>query len=376
MAEKKKKKGGGKKKKTGENVYEALLEYKVSIVDKELEDWRFRVFKLEEENETLKGRDAHLREECETTMKTLVSEALQFDKENINYPKVGKEDVNAALHDKMDAAAHEEAELREIHDQMFNVEVEIFKARCKIKQWTKYRDVTCIEEERAIQSLEREVAYMIDNYVVLSKYLEKNTKEERLALTQMAQDKIEQKTRAATERVAMGLDRFTKKMLSENQYMTRELSLREQELIDLEEHVRTLEQTNLAINERLNTANITDATNFTNTFMTEIYNNDMATNVGNNSLLAVDLGQLTIRSDISDKTFEQLLNELDLNTSRLPAIEDEDTIVSPMASLHIEGTHMHVQLPPVLNEEEEKCLDFKGPTWIGTARLKQALRKA
>ncbi|CAF4369259.1 unnamed protein product [Rotaria magnacalcarata] len=319
MAEKKKKKGGGKKKKTGENVYEALLEYKVSIVDKELEDWRFRVFKLEEENEALKGRDAHLREECETTMKTLVSEALQFDKENINYPK-----VNAALHDKMDAAAHEEAELREIHDQMFNVEVEIFKARCKIKQWTKYRDVTRIEEERAIQSLEREVAYMIDNYVVLSKYLEKNTKEERLALTQMAQDKIEQKTRAATERVALGLDRFTKKMLSENQYMNRELSLREQELIDLEEHVRTLEQTNLAINDRLNTANITDATNFTNAFMTEIYNDDMATNIENNALLAVDLGQLTIHSDISDKTFEQLLNELDLNTPRLPTIEDED----------------------------------------------------
>lgn len=55
-------------------------------------------------------------------------------------------------------------------------------------------------------------------------YLEQTTKEEQLALTQMAQDKIEQKTRAATERVAMGLDRFTKKMLSENQYMTREVS--------------------------------------------------------------------------------------------------------------------------------------------------------
>ena len=54
-------------------------------------------------------------------------------------------------------------------------------------------------------------------------YLEESTKEERLALTQMAQDKIEQKTRAATERVAMGLDRFTKKMLSENQYMNHEV---------------------------------------------------------------------------------------------------------------------------------------------------------
>lgn len=53
--------------------------------------------------------------------------------------------------------------------------------------------------------------------------MEQTTKEQRLALTQMAQDKIEQKTRAATERVAMGLDRFTKKMLSENQYMTREV---------------------------------------------------------------------------------------------------------------------------------------------------------
>lgn len=53
--------------------------------------------------------------------------------------------------------------------------------------------------------------------------MEKTTKEERQNLTKMAQDKIEQKTRAATERVAMGLDRFTKKMLSENQYMRKEV---------------------------------------------------------------------------------------------------------------------------------------------------------
>lgn len=51
---------------------------------------------------------------------------------------------------------------------MFQVEVDIFKTRCKIKHWSKYRDVTRLEEERAIQSLERELAYMIDNYVVLS----------------------------------------------------------------------------------------------------------------------------------------------------------------------------------------------------------------
>jgi hypothetical protein len=40
------------------------------------------------------GRDAHLREECAVTMKNLVSDALQFDKENISYPKIGKEDVS------------------------------------------------------------------------------------------------------------------------------------------------------------------------------------------------------------------------------------------------------------------------------------------
>ena len=43
------------------------------------------------------GRDAHLREECETTMKNLVNEALQFDKENITYPKIGKEEVSIIL---------------------------------------------------------------------------------------------------------------------------------------------------------------------------------------------------------------------------------------------------------------------------------------
>lgn len=46
-----------------------------------------------------------------------------------------------------------------------------------------------------------------------------------------------------------------------------------------------------------------------------------------------------------------------------------------MAGLHIDGTHMDVLPPPVLNEEEEECLDFKGPTWIDTARLREALRK-
>ena len=54
-------------------------------------------------------------------------------------------------------------------------------------------------------------------------YLEETTRKEQFALTQGAQDKIEQKTRAATERVAMGLDRFTKKMLSENKYMNHEV---------------------------------------------------------------------------------------------------------------------------------------------------------
>lgn len=47
-----------------------------------------------------------------------------------------------------------------------------------------------------------------------------------------------------------------------------------------------------------------------------------------------------------------------------------------MASLHIDGTHMHVKSPPILNDEEQECLDFKGPTWIDTARLREALRKS
>jgi hypothetical protein len=54
--------------------------------------------------------------------------------------------------------------------------------------------------------------------------LEESTNDERIALTQMAQNKIDKKTRAATERVALGLDQFTRKMLKENHYMTHEVS--------------------------------------------------------------------------------------------------------------------------------------------------------
>ncbi|CAF1273333.1 unnamed protein product [Adineta steineri] len=378
MADKKKKKGGGgkKKKKAGENVYEALLEYKITVIDKELEEWRFRVYKIEEENEALLGRDAHLRDECAASMKHLVTNALQFDKENITYPKVDREEVHAAVHEKMNAAAEQEAELRKIHDEMFHVEIEIFKVRSQIKQLTKYRDVTQIEEQRAIQSLEQELAYMIDNYDVLSKYLEESKNDEQTALTQMAQNKINQKTRTATERVALGLDQFTKKMLSENQYMTHEISLQERRASELEEQVRALEQTNVIISEKLAAAHVADTTTFKNTFVTDLFTDDISTDIGNNCILAVDLGQLTIRSDTGDKTFEELLNELDKNTPRLSTIDDNSTLASPSANLHVEGTHMQVRSPPKLDEEEEKYLDFRGHTWIDPPRLKQALRKS
>ncbi|UJR26039.1 hypothetical protein I4U23_007385 [Adineta vaga] len=377
MAEKKKKKGGKKKKKGGDNVYEALLEYKISVIDKELEEWRFRVYQFEEENEALIGRDAHLREECAESMKNLVTNALQFDKENVTYPKIGREE--AIVHEKMNVAAEQEEELRKIHEQMLQVEVQIFKVRSQIKQCIKYRDVTRIEEQCAVDSLRRELANMIENYEVLTKYLTESTNEERIALTQMAQNKIDQKTRAATERVALGLDQFTKKMLSENEYMRHELTLQEQHVTELEEQVRALEQTNLVISEKLNEAHVADTATFKNTFVTDLFADDITKDIGNNCLLAVDLGQLTIRSDTGDKTFAQLINELDKNTPRLSKIEDDSvrvyTIVSPTANLHVEGTHMHVQSPPKLNEEEERYLDFKGPTWIDPPRLKQALRK-
>lgn len=40
------------------------------------------------------GRDSHLREQCSISMRNLVTNALQYDKENITYPRIGKEDVN------------------------------------------------------------------------------------------------------------------------------------------------------------------------------------------------------------------------------------------------------------------------------------------
>jgi hypothetical protein len=39
--------------------------------------------------------------------------------------------------------------------------------------------------------------------------------------------------------------------------------MREQELVELEQYVRALEQVNLEINEKLNAAHIADATTFT-----------------------------------------------------------------------------------------------------------------
>jgi len=50
-------------------------------------------------------------------------------------------------------------------------------------------------------------------------------------------------------------------------------------------------------------------------------------------------------------------------------------IIATLANLHIDGAHAHIKQPPLLNKEEEECLDFTGQPWIDTARLREALRK-
>ena len=57
---------------------------------------------------------------------------------------------------------------KDIQEEMLHVEVEIFKARSKVRQYIKYRDETQVAERRAIESLERELANMNENYEVLS----------------------------------------------------------------------------------------------------------------------------------------------------------------------------------------------------------------
>ena len=48
--------------------------------------------------------------------------------------------------------------------------------------------------------------------------------------------------------------------------------------------------------------------------MTEVFPDDVAQNITDNSLLAVDLGQLTIRSDNSEITFEQLISKFEFRS--------------------------------------------------------------
>ena len=105
--------------------------------------------------------------------------------------------------------------------------------------------------------------------------------------------------------------------------------MREQELEQIEENVRSMEQTNLNITQKLNAAHVANNTTYTwelfvslflprpssslrlnrSTFITELFPDDIPTNLADNALLAVDLGQLTIRSEGGDRTFQELLSE-------------------------------------------------------------------
>ncbi|CAF1643659.1 unnamed protein product [Didymodactylos carnosus] len=170
----------------------------------------------------------------------------------------------------------------------------------------------------------------------------------------------------------MGLDRYTKKMLSENEYMRKEIATRKQELRELEDYLFDLEQKNIDMSEKLNIAHRTDTVTYVNTFMTE-FNDDMITNFDRDSSLEVDLGQLSLRSNQEHHTFNKVLDNILENTTDLT--NEEETIVSPTTTLCLEGTRMHMIPPPQLSEEEDKFSEFNPPTWIDTPHIKQALSR-
>jgi len=293
-----KKKGGKKKdgalRKKKSNVpemtwKEALLAYDISLKEKIMEDVQYELKQTKDLNLRLKSRNTQLKVEQEEAIAILLKANKDFERMLNSKDVVTKEHVVRQMKLNWDTRKDNEQQLSELEARVHEKSAEIEACQQEVKRWEEYRDRGQFEHEKTIRLLGQEMEDMDISFQEISEHLQSTLSRAKEEIEKSTSEILDRQKYIATEKAIAKMDKYSRREVIDNDWLTRETEIHRRETAELFKVVETLEEENLRILSELFECQVEDLHISRNFFMTQFADND---NLGKNTLLEIDLDEM------------------------------------------------------------------------------------
>lgn len=334
--------------------YEALLGYKISLKEKELEDANFALKDLAEKNENYNQRNDRLKETREFYLRKAIKDYKNLNDETDKQEKCVKEDVLKEMKNLWNFQKQLDDELIDLRIQIKQKENSISQTKKDIKMWNEFNAKGKHEIQTQIKLLKQEVDDMKFNFDIMSKYFASELEYTRVFITKDTDETVAKEHKQAAQKIFKEMDKYTVQMMHDNKWMEEKIKLYEEETRKLNEETSKLEKENIESMTKLFECSVADLKVIKDAFQFQFLDND---NVEENAILDIDLDKLdTIRPKSGlDKAIDRV-RKVRISEPKDDVKEDDDGNEETFLTQAPEEFSSYLNLGPY----EYKSLTLKG----------------
>lgn len=406
---KKKGKGGGKKKKGGKKdkeieltPNEAILAYKISLKEKDLEEVRYEIKTLQDKHERDKERNLRLADERAEYIRMLMIQARRMNQDETE-SFVDKNEVIVEMKKNWVVEKEERLNVKDLQKEVAKMDKKITAVQREIDYWISYREKGQYDHKTQIDVLLQDLEDMKQNYEAMTTYIESKLFKDKMEIETRTNAAITRQKDMASNSAIKALDNASRNEVTDNEWLKREYEIHKRELLAILSIVEGLEKENLEIMSELFECKVQDLKISKEFFITQF---DADDNLEDHGILEVDLQKIFPSESKDNQSKQQKIiskyneimakysqqdrdmgiavpdyDEISANegTEDECAGEDEDDFVNldselewndclnlgplELKMLHIEGKAVKMHLPYQPTEEEEEAQQWSPDVW-------------
>jgi hypothetical protein len=268
---------------------EALLAYDISLKEKNMEDVQYELKQVEDLNLRLKARNNHLKREQENAISILLRANKEFHRKINEKDIITKEHVVEQMKVNWETKKSNKNALIELQEQLIKKDEEILVQKNQIAYWEEYRDRGQFEHEKTIRLLQQEITDMEESFREITAHLQAKLTRAKDEIEKSTAEILDRQKFIATEKAVAKMDKYSRREVIDNSWLTRETETHRKETAELFKTVEKLEEENLKILSELFECQVEDLHISRNFFMTQFADNE---SLCQNAVLEIDLNDL------------------------------------------------------------------------------------
>ncbi|KAM4046354.1 coiled-coil domain-containing protein 83 isoform 2-T4 [Anomaloglossus baeobatrachus] len=241
-----------------------------------IEELLAEVKQVEEKNVRYKERNERLKAEQSVHVKELLSEAKDQEKEVEKKEVVNREQVDEMIKEKWGYIRQKKILFEELRGEINGLEQKILVAEAEKDYWLQYKNVGSGGHANQINHLQEEISDIKQNFSEIDEYFRRNLEKTKHEIDKQTEKKMDQTREIATQDAVKHIDEESRKEISENEWLKREVDIYKKDVHDLEVSACKMEQENLQLINHLFDCRLQDLKIPRNTFVTQMAGLDLS----------------------------------------------------------------------------------------------------